>query len=174
MTLGALLTKLSIWLALCAYAVGAGTLLLARRRSRSITRARFAWTLGAAFFLAHVVSAFTYYHHWSHAAAYRETALRTSELTGLSWGGGIYLNYVFALAWLADVAWWWLASESFARRSPKLTAIWQGFMFFMVFNGTVVFGPGPVRWLGVLICGSLTTLWWHRRRANIASQRPNA
>jgi hypothetical protein len=174
MNRGELLTRLTVWLALCAYAIGAGTLLLSRRRRGWLAGARLAWTFGCAFFLAHVVSAFTYYHHWSHAAAYRETAVRTGELTGLNWGGGIYLNYFFALAWLADVGWWWLAPESFARRSPKLTATWQGFMFFMVFNGTVVFGTGPVRWLGVLICGSLTTLWWRALRDKTLSRESNA
>jgi hypothetical protein len=163
MNQGELLTKLTIWLALCAYAIGAGTLLLSRRRPRWLARARLAWTFGCAFFLAHVASAFTYYHHWSHMAAYRQTAVQTAELTGLRWGGGIYLNYLFALAWLADVGWWWLAPESFARRSPKLTAIWQGFFFFMVFNGAIVFGAGPVRWLGVIICGGLAVLWWRAR-----------
>jgi hypothetical protein len=170
MNRGELLTRLTIWLALCAYAIGAGALLLSRSRVCWLVFARLAWTIGCAFFLAHVASAFTYYHHWSHAAAYQETALRTGELTGLRWGGGIYLNYLLALAWLADVGWWWLSPESFARRSRSLTAVWQGFFFFMVFNGAVVFGAGPVRWLGVVICGNLAALWWRQRRARIASR----
>jgi hypothetical protein len=161
---GEFLTRLTIWLALCAYAIGAGTLLLARGRSRWLACARLAWTAGCAFFLAHVASAFTFYHHWSHAAAYRETAARTAALAGVRWGGGIYLNYLFALAWFADVSWWWLSPESFARRSRVLSAIWQGFFFFMVFNGAVVFGAGRVRWLGLAICGGLAGLWWYARR----------
>jgi len=167
---GDFLTRLTIWLALCGYAAGAGTLLLARRRPRWMAGARLAWTLGCAFFLAHVASAFTYFHHWSHEAAYRETALETSELTGLNWGGGIYLNYLFTLAWLADVGWWWLAPKSYAARSSGITASLHGFFFFMVFNGTVVFGDGPVRWFGVLICGGLNVLWWHARQGAIASR----
>jgi len=174
MNRGQLLTRLTIWLALCAYAIGAGTLLLARRRARWLAGARLAWTLGCALFFAHVASAFTYYHHWSHMAAYRETAQRTGELTGLRWGGGIYLNYLLALGWLADVGWWWLAPEPFARRSPRLSAIWHGFFFFMVFNGAVVFGTGPVRWLGVVICGGLAVLWWRRRYEKIALHAPGA
>ena len=46
----------------------------------------------------------------------------------------------------------------------RLTAVWQGFFFFMVLNGTIVFGKGPVRWLGVLICAGLAVLWWKVRR----------
>ena len=164
MNRGELLTRLTVWLALCAYATGVAMLLLANRRPHWLARARWAWTLGCAFFLAHVVCAFVFFHGWSHDAAYRETARQTAELTGLRWGGGLFLNYLFALAWLADVLWWWLAPASFARRSPRLTAVWQGFFFFMVFNGTIVFGKGPVRWLGAAICAGLAALWWITRR----------
>ena len=168
---GELLTRLTVWLALCAYALGAAMLLLAQGRDRWLAGARWAWTLGCAFFLAHVLCAFSFFHGWSHAAAYRETARQTAELTGLRWGGGLFLNYLFALAWLADALWWWLAPAGFARRSPRLTAVWQGFFFFMVFNGTIVFGKGPVRWLGVLICAGLVALWWMTRRRRMERWR---
>ena len=171
MNRGELLTRLTIWLALCAYAIGAGMLLLARNRPCWLAFARWAWTFGCAFFIAHVVCAFGFYHHWSHTAAYRETARQTGEMTGFHWGGGIFLNYLFAAAWLADVLWWWLVPENFARRSPRLTIVWHGFFFFMVLNGTVVFGSGPVRWLGALICAGLAGLWLWRRNAGIASTR---
>ncbi len=164
MNRGELLTRLTVWLALCGYAVGAAMHLHAQGRAHRLSRARWAWTFGCAFFLAHVTCAFTYYHGWSHAAAYQETERQTAELTGLHWGGGIFLNYLFAAAWLADALWWWLAPVKFARRSPRLTAAWQGFFFFMVFNGTIVFGKGPVRWLGIVICAGLAALWWNARR----------
>jgi hypothetical protein len=167
MTRGELLTRLTIWLALSAYAIGATMLLLARRQQQWHARARWPWTFGCTFFLAHVICAFAYYHDWSHAAAYRETARQTAELTGFHWGGGLFFNYLFALAWLIDVLWWWLAPASFARRSPRAACIWHGFFFFMVFNGTIVFGHGPVRWFGALICAGLAGLWWHGRRDDI-------
>ena len=165
MNRGELLTRLTVWLALCGYALGATMLLAARGRAHWPARARWAWTFGCAFFLAHVGCAFAFFHGWSHTAAYRETARQTAELTGLHWGGGLFLNYIFALAWIADTMWWWLAPANFARRPPWLTAAWQGFLFFMVFNGTVVFGNGPVRWFGAAICAGLATLWWVTRRA---------
>jgi hypothetical protein len=165
---GELLTRLTIWLALIAYALGTAMLLLARGRAHWLVRARWMWTLGCAFFLAHVVCAFGFFHGWSHDAAYRETARQTAELTGLRWGGGIFLNYIFALAWLADVLWWWLAPGSFSRRSPRLAAAWQGVFFFIVFNGTIVFGKGPVRWLGVAICAGLAALWAGTRQRRAA------
>ena len=168
MNRGELLTRLTVWLALGGYALGAAMLLGARGRAPWLAGARWAWTVGCAFFLAHVVCAFTFFHGWSHDAAYRETARQTAEMTGVRWGGGIFLNYLFAAAWLGDVLWSWLAPSAFAHRSPRLTAAWHGFFFFMVFNGTIVFGKGPVRWLGAVICAGLAALWWTMRRSRSA------
>ena len=171
MTYGEWLTRLTIWVALATYAIGAGIMLVARGRAAQAIRARWAWTIGCAFFLAHVVCAFTYYHHWSHAAAYRETALQTREMTGYHWGGGLFLNYLVAVGWLAEVLWWWVAPDHFARRSRCLVSAWHSFLFFMVFNGTVVFGSGPVRWVGLLICTGLAGLWWRGRKTGIDGAR---
>jgi hypothetical protein len=145
-------------------------LLVANERPTVLRRARWVWTIGCGCFLAHVAGAFAYFYHWSHAVAYRETARQTAELTGLHWGGGLYLNYLFALGWLIDVLWWWLAPERFARRSRKLTALWHGFMFFMVFNGSVIFGRGPVRWLGAIVCAGLAGLFSRQRRERNATR----
>jgi len=171
MNRGELLTRLTIWLALCAYATGAGMMLLAQARPHWLARARWAWTFGCACFLAHVACAFSFYHHWSHDAAYRETERQTTEMTGFHWGGGIFLNYLFAAAWLADVLRWWVVPWNSARRPSRIATVWHGFFFFMVFNGTVVFGTGSVRWLGVLICTGLAGLWLWRRNAAVATAR---
>ena len=163
MTTGELLTKLTVWLALAAYA-GATAFIV---RSPS-PRARWLWTLGCALSLAHVLCAFGFFHHWSHAAAYHETARQTRELIGWDWGGGLFVNYLFTVVWFADVLWWWLAPAGHAHRSPAVTVLIHGFFFFMVFNGTVVFGHGPVRWYGAVICGTVACLWaryFHLRRA---------
>lgn len=176
MNTGAWLTKAAVWLALLAYAIGAGMMLRAQGRARWLVHARRMWTAGCVFFLAHVVFAFGFYHGWSHDVAYRQTARQTAEMTGFRWGGGLFLNYLFALAWLGDVLWWWLAPGSFARRARWLTRIWHGFFFFMVLNGAIVFGSGPVRWFGAAICSILGVLWWRSRAtarmANIAAHTP--
>jgi hypothetical protein len=171
MSSGEFLTRLSIWLALGGYAIGAGALLSTRGRQSMRARARWAWTFGCAFFVAHVALAFGSFHHWSHGEAYRETARQTVQLTGWNWGGGIFLNYLFGVAWLVDVFWWWLSPESFARRSSLLVGLWHGFAFFMVFNGTVVFGNGPVRWFGLLISACFLGLWMRRRNLESSSAR---
>jgi hypothetical protein len=172
MPLGELLTKLTIWLALLAYTVGTGLWLTPRHAEHSLSRARWAWTIGCAFFLVHVACAFSYFHHWSHADAYRETARQTAELTGWPWGGGIYINYVFAAAWLAVVLHSWLAPERF--RTSRWIAAWHGFVFFMMLNGAVIFVHGPTRWLGILLCTTLAVLWlrhWRSRARKIINHK---
>jgi hypothetical protein len=161
---GELLTRGTIWIALLLYAAGSAMLLVARGRQRWLAIARMAWTFGCTFFLAHVVCAFAFYHQWSHAAAYAETARQTAEMTRFRSGSGLYLNYVFGAVWLAMVAWWWVAPASFASERQWPIRAWHSFALFMIFNGTVVFGHGPVRVLGLVICGSLLALWWWQRR----------
>lgn len=154
-----LLTRLSVWLALIASTIATGL----RWLTRDLRLARGVWTLGCACFFVHVACAFGFYHGWSHAAAYRETARQTAELTGVRWGGGLYLNYLFAAVWLADVAWCWLAPASYLRRSALIGIGGQSFFLFMIVNGTIVFGHGAVRVLGVLICAALAAAWWKSR-----------
>jgi hypothetical protein len=173
MTPGVLLTKVTIWVALIAYALGAVMQLYARRRADLLYEARWIWTVGCIFYLAHVASAFGAYHNWSHTAAYEATALQTREMTGLRWGRGIYFNYVFSFLWLVDVAWWWLSPQSHRLRPHGVSALWHGFFLFMVINGAIVFGRGPaVRGLGIGICIVLLGAWFLSRRREGASTNP--
>ncbi len=157
--MGEWLTKVTVWVALLGYAVGAACLLLSRRNPKWSRPARLAWTSGCAWFLAHVLCAFAFHYGWSHATAFQETARQTHEVMGAKVGVGVFVSYAFTLAWVADTAWWWLDEASHRRRSRLLTRAWHGFFFFIVFNGTVVFEHGPARWLGALICGGLVVLW---------------
>jgi hypothetical protein len=159
MEVGDLLTRWTVRVALLGYVVG-----LALRARGDTGRARLAWTAGYVFFLAHIVCAFHYFHHWSHADAYDVTARRTAEVAGFAWGGGLYANYVFALLWGADIAWWWLSPASYARRPAAVNWAVQGFLGFIAFNATVVFGQGIIRWLGVAGCLFLALVYWHARR----------
>jgi hypothetical protein len=161
MTNGELLTRVTIWIALCGYGIGAASLIVARKRPRLLKLARGAWTVGCLVYLAHVFCGFHYYHHWSHSAAYHETARQTAETVGLKFGAGLFVTYTFTVAWVSDVATWWARGlDSYLRRSRILLATWHAFMFFIVFNGTVVFESGPSRWLGLTLCLSLAGLWW--------------
>jgi hypothetical protein len=109
--------------------------------------ARWLWTAGCAVYLVHVVFAFQFLHHWSHAAAVEHAARRTFEVTGFEFGAGIYVNYVFSVLWFADVAFWW--RRSLAGRSIAPIHYWlvQAIFGFMMFNATVVFGPAFWKWV---------------------------
>src|SRR5262245_2474010 len=100
-------------------------------------RARLAWTLGCLCFVAHVFGAFQYFHHWSHAAAYIETARQTRELTGWESGSGLYFNYAFLAVWVIDALWWWVDFEGYERRPRWISASVHGFLAFLCFNATV-------------------------------------
>jgi len=140
--------RLTIRLALLYYALALGLMLVLRRddwegatpRGRLT---RWAWTLGWLTFLVHLAAAFHYYHHWSHTDA-RE---RTAEIGGFS--GGIYFSYLFTLLWTADVAWWWLSPGSYAARRPLIDRALHSYMLFMVFNATVIYETGFIRWAGI-------------------------
>jgi hypothetical protein len=121
--------------------------------------ARLAWTVGCASLLAHIAMAFHVYHDWSHTSAARETARQTAEVTGLDWGGGLYINYAIAVGWVIDVLWWWRRLDSYRRRPFWVTALWQGFLIFIIFNATAVFKTGPLRWIGAGLCAVILLMW---------------
>lgn len=128
--------------------------------------------------LAHVSAAFHYVHHWSHTTASLATARDTAAVTGLDWGGGLYLNYLFVLIWLADTGWWCRDPVLYQRRPAAIEWGVQGFLGFIVFNATVVFKAGPVRWAGIaaslLVLGLLVRNFrdGKRRRFSGSSEIP--
>jgi hypothetical protein len=155
--LGSLLTKWTIRLALaCLVAYFAGQM-LAGGSSRETPAAgkkftwpwisRWIWTVGCGLFVAHVVCAFQFTHHWSHAHAWEHTDQETQRLMGFSFGDGIYFSYFFLLLWVADVACLWLA----VSRPIWLMAAAYLFMFFIAFNGAIVFEDGPTRPVGIVV-----------------------
>jgi hypothetical protein len=125
--------------------------------------ARRAWTAGFLMYLAHVAAAFQFYHHWSHDAAYRETARQTGELLGIASGAGLYWNYGFTAVWAADVVRLWRNG----KWPGGVQAAIQCFMAFMFFNATVVFVSGWVRWMGIGVAIGLLALWLRRGRSRL-------
>jgi hypothetical protein len=166
MSKGEFLTRLTIWIALAGYFTGIA-LILSRHRRKWERKARLAWTIGCASLLLHVACAFNFYHDWSHEAAYRETARQTAQVTGLDWGGGLYINYAIVVGWIADVLWWWRGLDSYRRRPALLMAIWHGFLIFIIFNAMVVFKTGLLRWLGVGLCATIDLLWLRSFRSRL-------
>jgi biotin transporter BioY len=157
---GELLTRATIWLALLLYALGAVWWFNRHR----LHAARLAWSVGLLAFIAHVLLAFHYFHAWSQSQALVETARQTEALTGLSSGSGLYLNYLFGIAWLAIILRWWFVTDALEAPPTLLDRAWHGFALFMIFNGTVVFGRGPIRWVGAAICGIVVLAWFRASR----------
>ena len=172
---GQWLTLGTVWLALSLYVAGECVQAL-RPGDGNAAVARWLNRLGGAAFLAHVAGAFHFYHGWSHAAAYAETARQTASLLGWNRGGGLYINYAFALVWLGEMVWSWNDAPGRAGRPRWMTWAVRGFFLFMIFNGAVVFISGPKRWAGAILCLLLLWCWWPRRKPGAGlpgSHRPD-
>ena len=190
--LGPFLTAWTIRAALVCYVAYLGGW-LTMRRGRWPTVARWIWTIGCALFLGHVACAFHFFHHWSHAAAWQDTAEQTQRLIGVAFGDGIYFSYLFLILWVFDVAWLWIvplsaanisdnsmksAAESASgmprpinqQQTPPWRRLVHIFLFFIAFNGAIVFKAGPIRWAGIAACGALTALfgrWVYNSRGRL-------
>lgn len=121
-------------------------------------RPQLLWTIGCVVYLVHVASAFDVFFHWSHAAAYRETEMRSMAVTGVRAGWGIWLNYFFGVVWIADTIWWYAVGDE-RYRKRNATSFWMlhGFILFMMFNGAFVFVDRWARWPGLILF--LVSLW---------------
>jgi hypothetical protein len=117
------------------------------------TFARLAWTLGVATLGVHFVIAFGVGHGWSHAAAVEHVR----QVGG--YGEGIAVNYLFAVVWLADVAWWWVDADGRQRRPRWVSWTVHGLLAFVVLNATVVFGPAERRWWYAAALAGLGVVW---------------
>jgi hypothetical protein len=165
MSPGELLTRWTVRLALVLYVAGLTVFLTSRGRPRWDRGARRLWTFGCGLYLLHVWAAFQFFHDWSHQAAWRDTARQTAELTGWNWGGGVWINYAFTVAWTVDVLTWWLrGTRVYRQRSMWISLPLQCFLAFVAFNATVVFETGATRWAGVvaslMLLGLAAREWW--------------
>ena len=114
------------------------------------------WAAGAGLLWVHALLAFSAFYQWSFTVAFAETARQTFELTGWQSGAGLYANFVYGIAWTADAGFLWLKGlRRYRQRHTWLTVVVHGYLGFIVFNGTVVFGDGPIRWFGVVVFGWL-------------------
>ena len=149
----------TIWGALALFVAGE----TGKRRPTS-TWAWRAWTLGLLACIAHVLLAFAVRHGWSQDAAVAETAARTAEILGVSWGGGVYVNYVFVALWLSESCWWRAAPLSYARRPRWIDWTLRGFYALIIVNAAVVFASPAGRAAGVPLVAALLWAWRPERR----------
>jgi len=111
---------------------------------------RIVWTLGFLLFVAHVVVAFHFHHHWSHTSALAETARQTRDLIGLEFGAGLYFNHLFMLVWAIDLVWIWFGKAESIQRYRWLRLTWIAYLIFIAFNGVAVFKDGWMRFGGIV------------------------
>lgn len=148
--------RLSALAAVLAWAAGAAALLAAPRRRRARVGWLAAWLAAA----THVVVALDVAHGWSHA-----DVLRHADAAA-GFGPGVYANGPFLLLWLADAG-WRLARPG---RVPRgWTVAVHGFLAFLVFNATVVYGSWVARGVGVAVFVGLGWLW---RRSDYTDAGP--
>ena len=148
------LTRQTVRVALLFYAAAVILRLLAR-----FHLAHCAWSLAWLAYLVHLGMAFHHYHHWSHDDAMRHTR----AVSGV--GEGIFVSHIFTVVWSLDVIFWWLRPDRYAVRSPWIDRLLHGFMAFVIFNATVVFEQGFIRWAGAALFVVLGLLWLRRLRS---------
>jgi hypothetical protein len=118
--------------------------------------ARGTWVLGLLLLCLHILVTFELLLRWSHTDAVEHTR-RTAGV-----GEGIYVNYLFLLTWTADATWLYLHPSSYVHRPRWLGCSIHGFLAFIVFNSTVVYGTGGLRW-GAAVWFALLGLYLVRR-----------
>ena len=155
---GEMLTRNTVRLALAWYL--AALLLMTPKRSNDLIVAsrldriaRWCWSWGVICFLVHLGMAFHYYDHWSHAEAYE----RTRQASGV--GEGLYVSYLFTVAWVVDAVYWWAAPQARATRRSWIDRMLHLLMLAIVFNAMVVFEAGLIRWAGLAMFTCLAAAW---------------
>lgn len=156
--LGSTLILWTVRLSVGLYAAALWRYLFVLRRKRQADRIYLIlWTASWVMCVIHVLCAFHFEHHWSHAAGLRHTAEMTGRVVGIYWDGGLYINYAFLAWWGLDVGLLWAGSRM--RVSVSLQAV----AAFMMFNATAIFGP-VWWWLPVGSFLVLIAAVWHRDR----------
>ncbi len=154
--------------ALVCYALTVLLLLMGIRKRQLV---RGLWTAGCLAFVAHVAAAFQFEHHWSHSAAIRSTAEQTQALIGWAFGEGLYFSYLFMLLWILDVAWYWMSPRTYESRPRWMQLALHCYLFFIAFNGAVIFESGVTRPTGIIVTLVLfSVLLFARRRTRTDRQ----
>lgn len=169
--MGPTLIAITIYVSLIAYAL-AVVCWVSGRRSEGY---RNLWTVGCLFLWAHAICAFHFHHRWSHADAVQLTAEETQAVIGFAYGNGIWFSYLLLVIWLFDVVQLWRRDSS---ADATRSGLWNYFSyavhayaFFILFNGTVVFKEGVVRWGGVVCTLWIARMAWRFRKAPISVAR---
>ena len=159
MTTGEVALFVTIWLALTGFVAGQAGQRTAVLTGRAPAWAWPVWCLGALAGAIHALLAFEIRYDWSHQQALRATADQTAAVYGLRWGGGLYINYAFLAAWLADAAWWRLDPSGFLSRPAIVSTAFRAFSFIVLVNAAVIFAAPSRRVVGLILIAGLAWTW---------------
>ncbi len=121
-------------------------------------RNAWAWLFAALTMAGHFAVAMGVAHGWSHAQAFEHTA----AVSGF--GPGLYVSYALVALWLFDAI-----AGVCGLPWRRLHGLTRGFVAFVMFNATVVYGTWPGKLLGVAAFGTLAVVWWRRRQPGLPS-----
>lgn len=156
--MGELLISWTVRLALICWTAATGMLVL-RMAAALFSVYRLLWTVGAVLFTFHVLAAFHFAHQWSHTAAILHTAEETEKLIGWRFGEGLWFSYLFVALWATDAADLWLRPG--VRRDNLHSRSYLGmqlYLWFIAFNGAVIFESGVTRIPGIIVTLILSSL----------------
>ena len=163
--------QFSIWTIRLAVLLWIGFAVLWIRRDR-ISNARmkrmWAWGLATLLLVIHVISAFAYFHDWSHQLAAEHTAKVTDQVVGWYWSGGIWFNYLFVLLCGVE-AYLWTGRRHPLLRSKSANRLVYGITVFMMINAAIVFAFTGFRWVALAGLGLVCVEMFRQRRSEKAA-----
>ncbi len=122
------------------------------------SRNAWAWVFAAVAMAGHAAVALGVAHGWSHAHA----LAHTQAVSGF--GPGLYVSYAVVVLWVFDAI---IGACGLPWR--RLHTLTRGFVAFVVFNATVVYGTWPGKVLGLTAFGVLVAVWWRGRQPGLPS-----
>ncbi len=151
--MGEWLTRATIWVAMGLWCVA---MVLPPRRE---LQSRWLWMAALVTYGAHILLAYQHFYQWSHQVAWEATARDTEATVGFDSGVGLLINFAFAAVLAVDLAIQW------CTRERKGGAWINGLVLFLILNGAVVFGEGPVRIYGVILLVFTGIAFWFRKES---------
>lgn len=178
--LGPLMLMASMWAAVVLYLLAWACQAQAALAPAMLKRSRLFLSLGAGALLYHAVSAFHFFHGWSHAAAVATLSMRAYDLLEVRTGALMYAIYFYLLVWVVELAWSWAAFAAWGKRPGWVG--WPVRIFLAGFGvalaawvgGVSVYEVAPLRWslpaLGLAALLAWEAARWMARRAACAAE----
>ena len=118
-----------------------------------------AWAAGVVLCAVHMALAMSLRYGWDHQEAVRHTAAQAATVYGVTWRGGLYVNYLFLALWAAETLWWSAFPASYVSRGATVTWGLRAFYLLVLFNAAVVFASPRGRIPGIALMAALVMVW---------------